>query len=146
MLRLFNVKTGERKVLTRPHQIAAFINSGDLHVNSNKGQDFGWRIDAEDLKRINALRADTSRLEEVARFLGKPVEDIRQMDFIKYISYLDDMAEKVKLSGEEEKPAFQAQYEAEVAAVLSGKKKESKPVIQKVAEQKPQAEAPKKSN
>lgn len=126
-IKFFNVKTGESNKLDNPHLIAAYINSSDLHVNSGQGQDFGWRLSPEDVARIDKLKADPSKLEEIGRFLGKPAGDVRQVDFVKYVSHLDDMEARVKTSQADEKPAFQDEYEAAVAAAKSGKEADSKP-------------------
>ena len=53
-----NIKTGARVQLTRPAQITAFINSSDLGVNSNKGQDFGWRLSEGLVNKIEDMRDD----------------------------------------------------------------------------------------
>lgn len=116
-IEFFNIRSGERTRVDNPHTIAAYINSGDMHVNAGQGQDFGWRVSPYDVARINKLKADASQLENIARHLGKPVGDIKPVDFVKYISYLDSLAEQTQVINDGDVPAYQAQYEAELRAL-----------------------------
>lgn len=127
-IEFFNIKSGERERVENPHLIAAYINSSDLHVNAGQGQDFGWRLSPKDTARIEELKRDTSKLEEIARFLGKPAGDIRQVDFVKYVSHLDDVEAQIKVNQSDEKPAFQEQYEAELARARAESAKQEKKV------------------
>lgn len=115
MITFFNIKTGERKALTRPHQIGAYLNSSDLSVNANFGQDFGWRLAPEVIIKIDEFRADPRILEDIARRIGVDISELTVIHLVQHISYLDDMGQKIEAQREELVPKYQSEYEADIA-------------------------------
>jgi len=59
----FNVKSGERAYAKLEAQIQAYINSSDMGVNASRGQDFGWKLDAEWVKKVRAFRENSNKME-----------------------------------------------------------------------------------
>lgn len=115
MISFYNIKTGEKVSLDRPHQIGAYINSSDLSVNSNLGQDFGWRLAPEVIIKLDEFREDPRTLEEIARRIGVDVSELTTIHLVQHISYLDDLGQKIEARREERTPKFQGDYEAEIA-------------------------------
>lgn len=114
-IQFMNIRTGERRELKDPHQIAAYLNSSDLHVNSNLGQDFGWRLAPSLVHRIDKMRNDPRRLEEISRRTGVGMEDLTTVHLVHQISYEDGITERAsKQSTGGGEPKFKAQYEAEL--------------------------------
>ena len=115
MIKFFNIKTGERVSLSRPHQIGAYINSSDLSVNAALGQDFGWRLAPEVIVQLDEFRADPRTLEDIARRIGTDVSELTTIHLVQHISYLDDLGHKIEAQREARNPKFQGDYEAEIA-------------------------------
>lgn len=62
----FNIKSGETHYLKLEAQIQAYINSSDMGINASRGQDFGWRLDPEWVKRVKAFRRDATQMSILA--------------------------------------------------------------------------------
>lgn len=62
----FSIKTGETMYARLEPTIAAFINSSDMGVNASRGQDYGWRLDPEWVKKIRAFRADEDAMDRLS--------------------------------------------------------------------------------
>src|ERR1035437_2519120 len=58
----FSLKTGETHYGKLEPTIQAYINSSDMGINASRGQDFGWRLDAEWVKRVRAFRRDRTQM------------------------------------------------------------------------------------
>ncbi len=115
MISFFNIKTGERVQLTRPHQIGAYLNSSDLSVNAQFGQDFGWRLAPEVIIKLDEFRADPNVLQQIATRIGVDISELTTIHLVQHISYLDDMGQKIEAQRKERTPEFQADYEQEIA-------------------------------
>ena len=137
MIEFVNIRTGERRSLERPHQIAAFLNSTDLHVNSTKGQDFGWRLEESLVARIDEMREDAELLERISKSTGVPVDELTTIHLVQEISNEQALREKVAARNSERNPAFKEQYEERIKQIKSGKAE--KPAVAKA----PTSEPPK---
>lgn len=127
-IELTNVRTGEKRVLSDPHQIGAFINSSDLHVNSNLGQDFGWRLAPSIIRRIEVMRNDSRKIDEIARRTGMDINDVNTIHLVSEISREDAMAERDRKMAEQSGNNYQAEYEKELEKLrLADQPKEEKP-------------------
>jgi hypothetical protein len=62
----FSIKTGETMYARLEPTIAAFINSSDMGINASRGQDYGWRLDPEWVKKIRAFRNDEDAMDRLA--------------------------------------------------------------------------------
>ena len=62
----FNIKSGETHYLKLEAQIQAYINSSDMGINASRGQDFGWRLDPEWVKKVKAFRRDNTQMSILA--------------------------------------------------------------------------------
>jgi len=59
----FNIKSGETHYAQLEPQIQGFINSSDMGINASRGQDFGWRLEPEWVKKVKAFRKDETKME-----------------------------------------------------------------------------------
>lgn len=109
-----NIKTNERRTLDDPHQIGAFINSSDLHVNSNLGQDFGWRLAPEIVRRIERMRQDSELLDRLSSRLGISVDDITTIHLVNQISHEENVKARTEQYEETSKGKFQDEYDREI--------------------------------
>jgi len=48
----FNTKTGKTHYAKMDAQIQAYLNSSDMGINASRGQDFGWRLEPEWIKKV----------------------------------------------------------------------------------------------
>lgn len=62
----FNVKSGETHYAKLEPTIAAYINMSDLGINASRGQDFGWKLGADWVKRVRSFRRDPMQMSLLA--------------------------------------------------------------------------------
>lgn len=139
MINFMNIKTGERKNLSEPHHIAAYLNSSDLGVNSNKGQDFGWRLAPEIIVRVDEMANDAMLLQNLATNLGIPIDELTTTHLVQHISFMEDQANRMSQSRREREPEFKNQYDMEIAKLRKGEDWDDAPA-EVVAEQKEAAQ------
>lgn len=111
-----NIKNGQVVTLSREPQIAAFINSGDMHPNSNV-QDFGWRLDAETLRRIDRMKANPEVRARIARERGILAQDLKTTHYITELIREDEYEKQVALQQVNDNPVHAEAYEASVRAM-----------------------------
>ncbi len=106
-----NIKTGARVQLTRPAQITAFINSSDLGVNSNKGQDFGWRLSEDLVNKIEDMRDDGYVLQQISERLHISIDDLTTTHFVQEILHQEEVNARRQVKTAERNSAFKQEYE-----------------------------------
>jgi hypothetical protein len=62
----FSVKTGETFYCKLEPTIQAMINSSDMGINASRGQDFGWRLAPEWVKKVRDFRNDETKVDSLA--------------------------------------------------------------------------------
>lgn len=82
----YNIRTKETRVADSEPLIYALYNSSNLGVNSNQGQDFGWRLAAEVVVEMNRIFSDPVQITAIASTLNKPYDEINKTDVLFYIS------------------------------------------------------------
>lgn len=123
MIQFFNIKTGETRTLdpaTMDPQfiepaISALFNSGNLHVNATRGQDFGWRIAPSTVKRIRDLKQDQLAITRIAASMQILPENIADTDILTWI--VKDDARIEALKNEQAEQDFSQQYEEELRGI-----------------------------
>jgi hypothetical protein len=58
----YSIRTGETHFCKLEPTIAAYINSSDMSVNASRGQDYGWRLDADWVKKVRAFKRDNTQV------------------------------------------------------------------------------------
>lgn len=120
-VRFFNEKNGQTVTLTREPQIAAFVNSSNMSINASQGQDFGWRLDAEDVIRIEEMRKDMQTINRIAQERGILAQDLKTQHFITEILRQDALAEQMRQSEINDNPVYKEAYEARIRAAREAK-------------------------
>lgn len=126
MITFFNIKSGEVKEVDTEPTLAAFYNSTDQHVNAHVGQDMGWRLAPETIKRIREIKTDQRLMDRIATTFQLPDDGVSDTDVLRWISLEDARkeAEKTQVSESDHK----ATYEAQLRALDEPKNDGTKPV------------------
>lgn len=114
----FNVKTGEKRTVDTEPLIAAFFNSSDQHVNVQQGQDFGWRIAPETVKRIREIKANDTLMAKIAQTFQLVPDAISDTDVLRWISVEDAQAKSAQ--GQEQESDYTQEYEDQIRALDKG--------------------------
>lgn len=102
----FNIKSGETHYARLEPQIMAFINSSDMGINASRGQDFGWRLAPEWVKKVKAFRQNENKMENLAaRNSGQKVTTTQ----ILYAIYGEQLRAAQERADENENP-FEEEY------------------------------------
>lgn len=130
----FNIKSGEERVLDDPAHIAAFVNSSNMGKNSNKGQDFAWRIAPELRAKVDEYSENPTKLQEISQRLGVPMDAIEVVHVLSQIAYEQSIVERANKRAVENNPAHAEEYEQRLQAA-----KISKPIVEPIAQHVPVA-------
>lgn len=107
----FNVKSGETHYGKLEPTIQAYINSSDMGINASRGQDYGWKLGADWVKRVKAFRRDPMQMQILsARSNGQKPTTTQ----ILYYLYGQDLAAYQEEQEENENP-FEDQYQQDIA-------------------------------
>lgn len=66
----YNIKSGETHYCRLEAQIQAYINSSDMGINASRGQDFGWRLAPEWVKKVKDFRRNEVKMETLTNRNG----------------------------------------------------------------------------
>jgi hypothetical protein len=102
----FNIKTGETHYARLDPQIQAFINSSDLGVNASRGQDFGWRLSPEWVKKVKTFRRDEAKMERLTDKVGGKKPTMAQVLYAIY----GEQLRAAKEFADENENAFEQEY------------------------------------
>lgn len=106
----YSVKTGETHYGKLEPTIAAYINSSDMGINASRGQDFGWRLAPEWVKRVRAFRRDATKMQILtANNSGQKPTTVN----ILYYLYNEDLRAYQEELEEHENP-FENQYREDI--------------------------------
>lgn len=121
----FSIKTGETMFGRLEPTIAAFINSSDMGINASRGQDYGWRLAPEWVKKIRAFRADEDKMEALAAKLRLEDGVAPNTTQILYYIYGRQVRTYLQRLQEEENP-FEDQYQRDISGAPSQSNKPEK--------------------
>ena len=110
----FSVKTGETMYGRLEPTIAAFINSSDMGINASRGQDYGWRLHPDWVKKVRAFRADEDSMDRLAAKLRLEDGVSPNTTQILYYMYGRQVRQYLQRLQEEENP-FEQQYQEEIS-------------------------------
>lgn len=109
----YSVKTGETHFCKLEPTISAYINSSDMGINASRGQDYGWRLAPDWVKKVRAFKRDrTSMSILTAKNDGRKPTTTQ----ILYYMYGEELANYYEEMEENENP-FEEAY---LAAINSG--------------------------
>ena len=58
----YSIRTGETHYGKLEPTIAAYINSSDMGINASRGQDYGWRLAPEWVKKVREFKRDPIKM------------------------------------------------------------------------------------
>lgn len=112
----FNIKTGDTHYCRLEPTIQAYINSSDMGINASRGQDFGWRLDKEWVKKVREFRKDNTKMANLSAKLRLGEEESPNLIQILYAIYGEQLRTARIESQEHESP-----YEQEYLESISNK-------------------------
>lgn len=62
----YSIKTGETFHAKLEPVIAGLINSSDMGINASRGQDFGWRLAADWVKKVKDFSRNETKMDTLA--------------------------------------------------------------------------------
>lgn len=101
-------------------QLAALVNSSNMGINADRGQDFGWRLAPEQQALIEQWEQEPDMIEKVSQFTKVQVDALTHADFLGYLLYQQELGRSPEQGQEAERRAKQREYEARVAALKAG--------------------------
>lgn len=114
-IKFFNIKSGEERTVDTEPMIAAFFNSTDQHINALVGQDFGWRLAPETIKRIRQIKSNQETLDRIAQAFSLLQGEVSDTDILRWISLEDARAEAKKT--ETVQGDFSKEYDEQLRAL-----------------------------
>lgn len=106
----YSVKTGETHFAKLEPTIAAYINSSDMGINASRGQDFGWKLGADWVKRVRAFRRNQTQMSILTAKNGGQKPTTIQ---ILYYMYGEELQAFYEEQEEHENP-FEEQYQNDI--------------------------------
>lgn len=110
----YSIRTGETHYGKLEPTIQAYINSGDMGINASRGQDFGWRLHPDWVKKVRDFKKDSLQMSILTqRNEGQKPTTVN----ILYYLYGQQLAEYFESMEENENP-----YEEEYNRMIAGGK------------------------
>lgn len=126
-----NIKSGERvnfdgiaEANLRAAQIDAYVNSSNLGVNSNRGQDYAWRLAPEVAAHFDVIKSDFNQLNTISKATGVNVDDLSDGIILGYMVSQQLSEEAAKNAKVDKISNHEDAYRQRVA---DAKKKQSEP-------------------
>lgn len=108
-IKFFSIRTGETHFGKLEPTISAYINSSDLGINASRGQDYGWRLHPEWVKKIRDFRKDRSQMSILTAKNGGQKPTLTQ---ILYYMYGEQLQQFFEAQEDNENPYEEAYAEA----------------------------------
>lgn len=119
----FSVKTGETFHAKLEPTISALINSSDMGINASRGQDFGWRLGKEWVKKVRDFRANEDNMDTLAAKLRLEDGVTPTTTQILYYIYGRQVRQYLQRLRDEENP-FEEQYQRDISVTdANGKRR-----------------------
>lgn len=96
--------------------LAAIINSSNLGPNSDRGQDYSWRLAVEQQAIIEAWQEQPEMVGKVAEYTKVMADSLGDLDFLDYLLYQQELGQSPEKSNRASIQAAEDQYKARVAA------------------------------
>lgn len=124
-----NIDTGETFGISREvsgkyyrAMLSAIVNSSNMSVNADRGQDFGYRLIPEQQALIEEWERDPHMIDKVSTWSKVMIDDLSHSEFLAYLLYQQELGMSPEKSQDAERRNNQREYEARVAALKSDKK------------------------
>lgn len=124
-----NIDTGETMGIDRQTgganyeaKLSALINSSNMGINSDRGQDFGWRLSAEQQALIEKWEQEPSMIEKVSEYTHTIQDNLTHADFLMYLVYQQELGKSPEQAAIVERREKELSYEARVAELKAAEK------------------------
>lgn len=105
-------------------KLSAVINSSNLSINADRGQDYGWRLDPEQQALIEEWEQDGQMIDRVANHFKTPVDSLSHTEFLQYLVYTQSLGTSPERREVQIRRERQAEYDARVSKLRSQSKPE----------------------
>jgi hypothetical protein len=126
-----NIDTGETMGVDRQTgganyeaKLSALINSSNMGINADRGQDKGWRLSAEQQALIEQWEQEPGMIEKVSEHTKTIQDDLTHANFLSYLLYQQELGKSPEQAAVAERREKELDYEKRVAK-LKVKTKES---------------------
>lgn len=107
----FSIKDGDTRYAKLEPQIQAYINSSDMGINASRGQDYGWRLGADWVKKVRAFRRDETKMSVLLTRNGGQRPTTTQILYAIYAEQLRNYSEQQQ----EEGAPYEEQYQQDIS-------------------------------
>lgn len=114
-------------------KLSALINSSNMSINADRGQDFGVRLIPLQQALIEKWEADPQMIEAVSKMSGVMIDDLTHADFLSYLLRQQELGESPEKQEKSDQREAQRAYEARVEALKVGKVEAMAPFNPKIA-------------
>jgi hypothetical protein len=125
-----NIDTKETYAIDREREgkyyhakLSALINSSNMSVNADRGQDFGVRLIPEQQALIEQWEEDPEVIERVSNWSKTMTEDLTHAEFLAYLLYQQELGTSPENKQNSDRRDSQREYELRVEALRVGKPK-----------------------
>lgn len=105
-------------------KLSAVMNSSNMSVNADRGQDYGWRLEAEQQALIEEWEQDGEMIDTVSRHTRVPVDGLSHGDFLQYLLHLQTRDKSPERKEVQIRREREAEYQARVQALRDTPKPE----------------------
>lgn len=88
-----------------------------MGINSDRGQDYGWRLQPEQQALIEAWEEDPDTIDKVANYTKVPMDSLSHAEFLSYMLHLQEAGRSPEKIFSTARRESQAQYDARVSAL-----------------------------
>lgn len=124
-----NIDTGDTIAIDRAlegkfyhSKLSAAINSSNLSINADRGQDMGWRLQPEQQAMIEEWEQEPSMIDKVSTFTRVPLDALSHADFLSYMLHQQELGQSEERSELAARRDNQLAYDARVAALKASEK------------------------
>jgi hypothetical protein len=122
-----NIDTGESVLISPENEggteympkLSALMNSSNIGVNSDRGQDFGWRLQPEQQALLEEWESDGTMIEKVSAWAHIPSDALDHGNFLAYLVYYKQIGNSPVKRAMVARREMQLSYEERVAQLRS---------------------------
>jgi hypothetical protein len=98
-------------------KLSALINSSNLGINADRGQDFGYRLNPEQQAILEDWETDPDVIDRVTQYTKVPVDMLQHNDFLSYMLYQQNLGNSPEKANDDKRRQKEADYAARVAKI-----------------------------
>jgi len=122
-----NIETGETVGISQESEgkfyrakLSALMNSSNMSPNSDRGQDFGWRLAPEQQALIENWEQDPQMIDRVSVWSKVMIDALTHSEFLAYMLYQQELGTSPQKADAMVRREQQREYEARVNALRVG--------------------------